>query len=89
MKTTTKRRIVTGAKMAAAAASVAGRKAAKRVADVADGVLVKAGNAARHRQRVRATKATLKKVGKIALVTGAAAATVVGVRAAVRRRNGH
>ncbi len=88
MKTTTKRKIATGAKMAVAAASVAGRKAVSRIAEATDEVLVKAGAAARKRQSARTTKSVLKKAGKVALITGAAAVTAVGVRAAIRRRKG-
>ena len=39
------------------------------------------GEAAKERQHVQARKATMKKVGKVVAVAGAAAATVVAARA--------
>lgn len=80
------------AKVAAVIASVAGKevreKVAKRIVEAGDAALVKAGNAARKRQRSRTTKKALKGVGKAVLVTGAAAATVLAGRAIIKRRNG-
>ncbi len=67
--------------MTAVIASVAGKKArervVKRIVEAGDAALVKAGNAARKRQRSRTTTKALKGVGKVVLVTGAAAATVM------------
>ena len=71
-----------GLKTAAAAVTVAGRKAASKLALVGDETLVKMGDAARRRRRARTTKAVLKGVGKAALVTG----VVVAGRAAIRKR---
>lgn len=69
MTTITKRAIKTTAKIAAAKA---------------DAFLVKTGQAAQMRQRKRATKAALKTAGKVMLVAGTAAATVVTARAVMR-----
>jgi hypothetical protein len=67
------------------------KAAAKRGVKALDAALVKAGAAARERQQMREHKATLdarkaklKKVGKVAIVAGAAAATVVAARAVAR-----
>lgn len=84
MRTITKRVIKTAAKVAAAKALAAGSRKAGQWAIAADAALVKAGEAAKMRQRKRTTKHALKTAGKIALVTGAAAATVVTVRAVAR-----
>ncbi len=69
----------------------AAKTAAKRGAKVFDAALVKAGEAAKGRQEKRehqatvdARKAKLKKVGKVAMVAGAAAATVIAARAVAR-----
>src|SRR5688500_14371497 len=75
-----RKKIEAGLKTAAAAA-VAGRKAASKLALVGDETLVKLGDAARRRRRARTTKAVLKGVGKAALVTG----VVVAGRAALKR----
>jgi len=77
-----RKKVEAGIKMAAAAVTVAGKKAARKLALVGDETLVKAGDAARRRQRARATKSVLKGVGKVALITGA----VVAGRAALKRR---
>src|SRR5687767_1702087 len=76
-----RKKIEAGLKTAAAAAAVAGRKAASKLALVGDETLVKLGDAARRRRRARTTKAVLKGVGKAALVTG----VVVAGRAALKR----
>lgn len=69
----------------------AAKAAAKRGAKVLDAALVKAGAAAKERQEKRehqatvdARKAKLKKAGKVVLIAGAAAATVVAARAVSR-----
>lgn len=77
-----RKKIEAGLKTAAAAAAVAGRKAASKLALVGDETLVKLGDAARRRRRARTTKAVLKGVGKAALVTG----VVVAGRAALKNR---
>jgi hypothetical protein len=59
---------------------------AQRLAIAADAALVEAGRSAERRQRARAVKTTLKKVGRMALVAGAAVATVAAARAVARRR---
>jgi hypothetical protein len=59
--------------------------AAHRLAIAADAALVKAGQAAEHRQRSRALKETLKSAAKFAAVAATTAA-VVGARAAARAR---
>jgi hypothetical protein len=67
------------------------KAAAKRGVKALDAALVKAGAAARERQQMREHKATvdarkakLKKVGKAAMVAGAAAATVMAARVVAR-----
>ena len=80
--TVTRKEVEAGIKRAAAAMTVAGKKAARKLALLGDDTLVKAGDAARRRKRARAGKAVLKNVGKVALVTGA----VVAGRALVKRR---
>lgn len=77
-----RKKVEAGIKMAAAAVTVAGKKAAHKLALLGDDTLVKAGDAARRRKRARTTKAVLKGVGKVALVTGA----VVAGRAALKSR---
>lgn len=77
-----RKKVEAGIKMAAAAVTVAGKKAAHKLALLGDDTLVKAGDAARRRKRARTTKSVLKGVGKVALVTGA----VVAGRAALRSR---
>jgi hypothetical protein len=62
------------------------KAAAQRLAQVTDAVLVEVGHAAEKRQQKRAIRAGLRKAGKIALVTGATAATVFAARAVARRR---
>ena len=81
--TVTRKKVEAGIKRAAAAATVAGKRAASKLALLGDETLVKAGEAARRRQRARTGKAILKNVGKVALVTGA----VVAGRAALKRRS--
>jgi hypothetical protein len=73
-----------GAKLAAALASDTGKKVTSRLVEAGDAALMKLSEGARKRKRARA----LKTVGKAALVTGAAAATVLAGRAMMKRRNG-
>jgi hypothetical protein len=80
--TVTRKKVEAGIKMAAAAVTVAGKKTARKLALLGDESLVKLGQAARRRQRARTTKAVLKGVGKVALVTG----VVVAGRAAMKKR---
>jgi hypothetical protein len=61
------------------------KAAAQHLAEVTDGVLIDVGHAAEKRQRHRVIKSGLKNAGKLALVAGAAAATIFAARAAVRR----
>lgn len=62
----------------------AGEAARKRIITATDAALVRAGRAAKRRQRGRAAKSALKVAGKAALLAGATAATVVAGRAAMR-----
>jgi hypothetical protein len=73
-------------KRAAARARTDGTKLARDAAVVVDAALVTAGQAAKRRQRKRAVKAALMTAGKVALVAGAAAATVAVVRATGKGR---
>ena len=79
----TKVKAKAGATMAAALAGAAGKKVANRLVAAGDAALMKLSEGAVKRKRSR----TLKKVGKVALVTGAAAATVLAGRALMRRRS--
>ena len=65
-------------------ARVAGKKATTRLAVAVDTALIAQGKAARARQRKRALNSALKVARKAVLVAGAAAATVVAVRASKR-----
>ena len=60
--------------------------AVKRVAVATDAALVKAGDAAKRRQRGRALKAALKTTAKAAAIAATTAATVLAARAALRAR---
>lgn len=80
----TKVKAKAGAKVAAALAGAAGKKVARRLAEAGDAALMKLGEGARQRKRTRA----LKKVGKAALVTSVAAATVLAGRALMKRKKG-
>jgi hypothetical protein len=73
-----------GARRVADRARTAGRAAKKRFVTAADAALVKAGHAAERRQRGRALKSAMKVAGKVAIVAGATAASVMAGRAAVR-----
>lgn len=88
---TTRTKVRAGAKVAAAVASVAGKKIisriATRLAAARDAAMIDMGDAVSASARKRRRARTLKKVGKVALVTGAAAATVVAGRAVMKRRN--
>jgi hypothetical protein len=66
---------------------VVAERVARKVADATDTLLVKAGDSARKRLHSRKTTA-LRKVGKVALVLGAGAATAYAGRAVVNRVNG-
>lgn len=80
-----------GAKVAAAVATVAGKKIlsklATRLAGARDAAMIDMGDAMSAAAKKRRRARTLKKVGKMALVTTAAAATVVAGRAVMKRRN--
>ena len=73
---------------AAALASDAGKRAAKKVALAADTMLVKLGEAAKKRQRARKAKSALKTAGKVALVVGAGAVTAFAGKSMLSRANG-
>lgn len=77
-------KIKAGAKLAAAFAGAAGKKVKNRLVEAGDAALIKLSEGAARRKRNR----TLKAVGKAALVTGVAAATVLAGRAALQRRKG-
>jgi hypothetical protein len=79
----TKVKAKAGARMAAKLAGVAGKKVAKRLSVAGDAALMKLSEGARKRKRAR----KLKAVGKAVLVAGAAAATVMAGRAAIKRRS--
>lgn len=81
---TTKQRLTAATKEAATRIRTAGRKTAKQLVAAADAALVRAGDAAKARQRQRAMKTALKTAGKAAVVAGTAAATILAARAAVR-----
>ena len=61
-------------------------EAVKRVAVAADAALVKAGDAAKRRQRGRALKAALRTTAKAAAIAATTAATILAARAAARAR---
>ena len=77
-----RKKVEAGLKVAAVTARTAGRKAASQLAIAGDEALRRLGEGAKKRQRARQNKSTLKKLGKVALVTGA----VVAVRTVARRR---
>jgi hypothetical protein len=81
---TTTKRAEASARRVADRARSAGRVAKERLAAAADAALVKAGHAAKRRQRSRTLKSALKTAGKAAIVAGATAASVIAGRAAVR-----
>jgi hypothetical protein len=62
------------------------KAAVKRVAVAADAALVKAGDAAKRRQRGRALKAALKTAAKATAIAATTAATILAARAATRAR---
>ena len=66
----------------------AAKRTLQRLAIARDRALVEAGQAAERRERGRAVQAGLKKAGKVALVAGAAVASVAAARALARRRAG-
>ena len=82
----TKKEIKSAAKVLAARARKAGKRAAERMAVATDTALVEAGQAAKRRQRSRSAKAALKAAGRVVAVAGATAATAALVRAGIRRR---
>ena len=73
---------------AAALASAAGKRAAKKVALATDSMLVKLGEAAKKRQRARKGKSALKTAGKVALMVGAGAVTAFAGKSMLSRANG-
>jgi hypothetical protein len=79
----TKLKAKAGVKMAAALAGAAGKKVKNRLVEAGDAALIKLSEGARKRKRTRA----LKTAGKVALVTGAAAAAILGGRAMMKRRS--
>ena len=81
---TTKQRLAGAAKRAAVRARIVGKRAAKQLLKAADEALVAQGKAARARQRKRAFKAALKKVGKTLAIAGSAAVAVIAVRSRAR-----
>ena len=81
----TKQKLTVAANRAVVRARIAGKRAAKQLIAAADEALVAQGKAARARQRKRAFKAALKKVGKTLAIAGTAAVTVMAVRAGARR----
>lgn len=83
---TTRKKVTTAVKQAAARARVAGRNAAHRIAVETDEVLVDAGKAAERRQRGRAVKSVLKTATRAAAIAAATATTIMAARAAARRR---
>jgi hypothetical protein len=84
--TKTKKYLKAATEQAMTRARTAGKSAARQIVAAADAVLVEAGHAAKRRQRNRAVKAALKVAGKAAVIAGAAAATVVAVRAVRARK---
>jgi cob(I)alamin adenosyltransferase len=82
---TTKQKLAIAAKRAVVRARIVGKRAAKQLIEAADEALIAQGKAARARQRKRAFKAALKKIGKTVVIAGTAAATVLAARAAARR----
>ena len=88
---TTKLKLSIAAKQAAVRARIVGKRATKQLIEAADEALVAQGKSARTRQRKRAFKAALKRVGKTLAIAGTAAATLLAARAtarAARRRSG-
>lgn len=83
---TTRKKITTAVKRAAARARAAGHEAAHRLAVAADARLVEAGEAAKHRQRGRAVKSALKTATRAAAIVAATATTIMAARAAARAR---
>ena len=77
-------KVEAGAKMAAALAGAASKKVGNRLVEAGDAALIKLSEGAVRRKRTRALKA----VGKAALITGVAAATLLAGRAAMKRRKG-
>ncbi len=59
-----------------------------KVADAADSVLIRAGEAAKKRHQARKPKSALRTAGKVALVIGAGAATAYAGRTVLARVNG-
>jgi hypothetical protein len=81
---TKKQKLAVAAKRVVIRARIVGKRATKQLIEAADEALVAQGKAARARQRNRAFKAALKKVGKTLAIAGTAAATVMAARASAR-----
>ena len=81
---TTRQKLAVAAKQVVMRARIVGKRATKQLIEAADEALVAQGKAARARQRNRAFKAALKKVGKTLAIAGTAAVTVMAARATVR-----
>jgi hypothetical protein len=86
--TTVRKRVRLGSKAAAVVAVAAGKRAARQLAQAADAMLLKLGDAARQRRRARRARAALKTAGKVALVVGAGAATAYAGKSVLARANG-
>ena len=82
----TKLKARTGAKAASKLATIAGKKVANRLMEAGDSALMKLSDKLSEGARKRKRTRRLKAVGKAVLVTGAAAATVLAGRAALKRR---
>ena len=82
----TRKRISAAVKRVAARARTAGRIGAQRVVVATDAALVKAGAAAKQRQRGRALKAALKTTANAVAIAATTAATLMAARAAGRAR---
>ena len=72
-------------KRARVAGKQVARNALQQMVVAADAALVDAGRNAKRRQQKRAVKRALKGMGKAVLVAGAAAATVMAVRAGAKK----
>ena len=71
-------------KQVIARARIVRELAARKLIEARDAALVAQGKAAKIRQRKRAVKAALRKIGKAVVMAGAAAATVAAAKAARR-----
>jgi hypothetical protein len=82
----TKLKAKSGVKVASTLAAVAGKKVADRLVEAGDSALMKLSEKLSEGARKRKRTRRLKAVGKAVLLTGAAAATVLAGRAALKRR---